>query len=112
MFSTLLAAALTSVPTPAPATLPLRARISDPAVVHAAVKEALAGSDPPARGTGRILSGDAQTGLSQAFDDARVPGCLNTDALKHQPAKIGIVDLTGILAVPFWLTAMARGKCQ
>lgn len=41
-----------------------------------------------------------------------MPGCLNTDALKHQPAKIGVVDLGGILAIPFWLTAIAREKCQ
>lgn len=96
----------------APPAAPLRVRVSDPAVIRTAVKAALAASPAPARDTGRILSGDAQSGLSQAFDEARVPGCLNPDALKHQPAKIGFIDLSGILVVPFWLAAVARGKCQ
>lgn len=66
MFTALLAAALTTLPVPdAPA--PLRARVTDPAVIRTAVKAALA-TDAPPSDTGRILSGDAHAGLGEAFD--------------------------------------------
>lgn len=114
MFPLLFAAALATPPAPAPLPpTPLAARVTDPAVIRVAVREALASdAATPPRGTGRVLSGDAHAGMTEAFDDARVPGCLNPDALKHQPAKIGVVSFDGLMALPFWLTAMARGKCQ
>jgi len=96
-----------------PPPAPLRARVSDPAVIRAAVQEALIPGDAaPPRGDGRVLSGDAHAGFTRAVDAARVPGCLNTDALKHQPPKIGAIDFGGLMALPFWLTAIARGKCN
>lgn len=114
MFPVLLAAALTTLPAPVPLPpAPLAVRVTDPAVIRVAVREALASDAPTtARNTGRVLSGDAHAGFTQAVDEARVPGCLNTDALKHQPAKLGVVSFDGLMAVPFWLTAMVRGKCQ
>jgi hypothetical protein len=101
-----------TAPAVAPAT-PLAARVSDPAVIRTAVKAALAGSSdhPSPRGT-TALSGDAHAGFTRAVDEARVPGCINTDALKHQPAKVGAISFDGLMAVSFWLTAMVRGKCN
>lgn len=97
----------------APPVASLAARVSDPAVIRTAVKAALAdGSDQPSpRGT-TALSGDAHAGFTRAVDEARVPGCLNTDALKHQPPKVGSISFDGLMAMPFWLSAMVRGKCN
>lgn len=102
-----------AAPAVAPAVTPLAARVSDPAVIRTAVKIALAGSSnqPSPRET-TALSGDAHAGFTRAVDEARVPGCFNTDALKHQPASIGAISFKELAAVPFWLGAMVRGKCN
>ncbi|HEY0064523.1 MAG TPA: hypothetical protein VGC21_20575 [Telluria sp.] len=42
------------------------------------------------------------------FDDAKVPGCLQSDALKRQPTFI----FGGLLALPFIAVAAVRGKCN
>jgi hypothetical protein len=42
------------------------------------------------------------------FDDAKVPGCLQSDGLKRQPTFIFV----GLLALPFIAVAAARGKCN
>jgi hypothetical protein len=110
----LLAAQLAmDAPAPAPPAPSLSARVSDPAVIRAAVREALAArSQPPAPRGATALSGDAHASFTRAVDEARVPGCLNTDAMKHQPPHIGAIDFTGLMAVPFWVSAMVRGKCH
>ena len=113
MLSFLFAGALAALPLAGDPLVPpatLSARISDPAVIRAAVKEAVAGSAGNRKDT--VLSGDASQGLAAAFDEARVPGCLNPDALKHQPAKIGPVGIGGIYALPFLAAAIVRGKCN
>ena len=97
----------------APSVKPLAARVSDPAVIRTAVRAALAGSsDQPSPRETTALSGDAHAGFTRAVDEARVPGCLNSDALKHQPPKAGAISFDGLMAVPFWLSAMVRGKCN
>ena len=113
MLSFLFAGALAALPLAADPLVPpatLSARISDPAVIRAAVKEAVAGSAGNRKDT--VLSGDTSQGLAAAFDEARVPGCLNPDALKHQPARIGPVGIGGIYALPFLAAAIVRGKCN
>jgi hypothetical protein len=114
----LFAAALATLPTPfaepvtgRPSTL--RARVSDPATIRAAVKQAIA-STPDAAGKHEdaALSGAAYPGFARAVDDARIPDCLHPDALKHQPAKIGPVNIGGIYALPFLAAAILRGKCK
>lgn len=50
--------------------------------------------------------------FARRFDEAEVPGCLRPDALKHQPPKIGPIALGGILALPFLVAAVVRGKCK
>lgn len=114
MLVPLLAAALTTFPADAPAPpSTLSARISDPAVIRAAVKEATAGDlTQPAGRKEAALSADPYRGFADAMDEARVPNCLHPDAMKHQPPKIGPVALGGILALPFLAAAIFRGKCH
>jgi hypothetical protein len=118
MLFVLFAAALATPPAPfvAPVTgrpSTLRARVSDPATIRAAVKQAIA-STPDVAGEHQdaALSSVAYPGFARAVDDARIPDCLHPDALKHQPAKIGPVDIGGIYALPFLAAAILRGKCK
>ncbi|WP_426102402.1 hypothetical protein [Massilia sp. TSP1-1-2] len=46
--------------------------------------------------------------FADQFDEAKVPGCLRPDALKHQPTFI----FGGLLALPFIAVAAIRGKCN
>lgn len=109
MLATLLAAALAILPVQAP----LRTRVADPDLIRAAVKEALAASPQPGGlQKSTVLGSDANAGFARAVDEARVPDCLHPDALKHQPPKLGPVDIGGVLALPFWISAIVRGKCN
>jgi hypothetical protein len=118
MLFALLAAALATLPPPfadpvtaRPSTL--RARVSDPATIRAAVKQAIASApDVAGKREDWALSGAAYPGFVRAVDEARVPDCLHPDALKHQPAKIGPVDIGGVYALPFLAAAILRGKCK
>jgi hypothetical protein len=103
-----------------PAQPPLSLRLTDE-VISKAVRETLAehpGS--PKLETGRVLSGDRYEKFSRAFSEAEKPGCLGPDALKFQPSstvvKIGgqdyVAGVAGLLALPFWAAAIARGKCN
>lgn len=110
MLPALLAAALVTSPAP-PA--PLRARINDPAVIRAAVREAIdtiAAKD--AGGQSGVLSANGNQSFARSFEEARVPDCLHPDAMKHQPPKIGPIGIGGIYVLPFWLSAIVRGKCN
>jgi hypothetical protein len=110
MFSLLFAAALVTSPVP-PA--PLRARINDPAVIRAAVQEAIDNtSAKDAGGQGGVLSATGNQTFARSFEDARVPDCLHPDAMKNQPPKIGPIGIGGIYALPFWISAIVRGKCN
>lgn len=113
MLPALFAAALTTLPAPAAAPSTLSARVSDPAVIRAAVREAVAGSEePPATARGTVLGSTNRAGFARAFDEARVPDCLHPDAMAHQPAAIGPIPVGGIYALPFWLSGVVRGKCN
>jgi hypothetical protein len=118
MLFVLLAAALATLPAPfaAPVTerpSTLRARVSDPATIQAAVKQAIASTPDVAREhENAALSVAAYPGFARAVDEARVPDCLHPDALKHQPAKIGPMNIGGIYALPFLAAAILRGKCK
>ena len=46
------------------------------------------------------------------MDFATVPGCLNSDGLKHDPPKIGPIGVGGYLAIPFVVHAAITGKCK
>ena len=102
--------------TPAAAT-PLRARLTDEAI-RLAVRETLAETTAPgARApSGDVLSGDSYRKFSRDFTEAKKPSCLGPDALKHQPASFSTKNwnfgVGGLLALPFWAAAIARGKCQ
>ena len=110
MFSVLLAAALVTSPVP-PATL--RARINDPVVIRAAVQEAIDNTAAKDAGDqGGVLRASGNQTFARSFEEARVPDCLHPDAMKNQPSKIGPVDIGGIYALPFWLSAIVRGKCN
>ena len=95
----------------------LRARLSDD-VVKQAVRETLAEGprEPTAAPAGRILSGDRYQSFARTFSEAQIPSCLGPDALKHQPNKIETkawyFEANGLMALPFWAAAIARGKCK
>ncbi|NGZ86323.1 hypothetical protein [Duganella aceris] len=50
--------------------------------------------------------------ISAAFEQARVPDCLHDDALKHQPATIGPINVVGPYSLPWVIAAALRGKCN
>lgn len=117
MLSALLAAALTSLPAspagPLAPTTALRAHLSDPGVIRAAVRQAVADDALSPKGRKETaLGADPYRGFADAMDEARVPSCLHPDALKHQPPKIGPVALGGFLVLPFLAAAVLRGKCN
>lgn len=66
---------------------------------------------PRAAGSGTVFGADPYRSFREQFDEARKPGCLGPDALKHQPARIGPFQMGGLMALPFWAAAIARGKC-
>ena len=102
---------------PPEAALPLRARLTDEAIKQA-VRETLAESPtrPGSTSSGDVLSGDAYRKFSRGFTEAKKPSCLGPDALKHQPATYSTKNWNfsagGLMALPFWAAAIARGKCN
>ena len=114
MLSALLAAALSAVPVdPLAQTTALSARIRDPGVIRAAVRQAVADDALQTKGRKETaLGADPYSGFADAMEEARVPSCLHPDAMKHQPPKIGPVVLGGILALPVLAAAIVRGKCN
>lgn len=85
------------------------------AMIKQAVRETIA-EDPrplPVSARGAISGGpSAQAHTSAAFDAARVPDCLHADALKHQPATLGPINVGGIYSLPWVIAAAVRGKCN
>ncbi|WP_332848297.1 hypothetical protein [Massilia sp. S19_KUP03_FR1] len=114
MLSALLAATLATLPAD-PLALPstLSARLRDPGVIRAAVRQAVAGDPaPPLGGKVTVLSAAPYRGLADAMDDARVPACVGPDGLKHQPTNIGPLAVGGVLTLPFLALAALRGRCN
>lgn len=100
-----------AAPSSAPAHAPLRARLTDDAIVQA-VRDTLAEEPSTPLADGQVLSGGPYREFADAVTEARRGYCMRPNALKQQPARIGPIQLGGILAIPHWLGAMARGKCN
>lgn len=85
------------------------------AVIRKAVRETVAEDARPAGGANRdagtLSAGMTQSIMTAAFDEAKVPDCLHGDALKHQPAKIGVIGVAGPYSLPWVIAAALRGKC-
>ena len=89
------------------------------AVIQKAVRETVAedadsktGTSPGInRDAGALSAGKTESIMSAAFDQAQVPDCLHADALKNQPARIGIIGVVGPYALPWVIAAALRGKC-
>jgi hypothetical protein len=95
---------------------PTSARPSDEAI-KAAVRAVLEEMpDTPMPATGTALSGGAYREFARQFSEAEKPHCLGPNALKHQPAGFSTKNwnfgAAGLLALPFWGAAIARGKCS
>jgi hypothetical protein len=95
-------------------------RLTDEAISKA-VRESLAESPRiPRQQSGKVLSGDSYQKFERAFSEAEKPGCMNPDAMKFQPHsltfKLGgqdyVMGVSGKLAIPFWIAAIVRGKCN
>jgi hypothetical protein len=98
---------------PAAPAASLTARLTDQ-VIAKAVRDTLA-QEPKttARGeVGTAFKSEQWKSFAQTFDEARMPGCLQPDGLKYQPAHIGPIALGGLLALPFLAAAVIRGKCH
>lgn len=65
-----------------------------------------------ATGSGAFSATRSSRIMSAAFDEAKVPDCLHGDALRHQPAKIGIIGVAGPYSLPWVIAAALRGKCN
>jgi hypothetical protein len=95
---------------------PLSLRLTDE-VISKAVRETLAEQKGnPKLQPGKALSGDPYQKFERGFSDARKPGCFGPDALKFQPSSTVVggwnIGVGGLLALPFWAAAVARGKCN
>jgi hypothetical protein len=74
----------------------------------------------PVQPPGKVLSGDPYQKFERAFSEARKPDCLHADAMKFQPHGLSfrllgqeyVAEATGKLAIPFWIAAIVRGKCN
>jgi hypothetical protein len=73
------------------------------------------------RESGKALSADtAYQKFERGFSEAQKPSCLGPNATKFQPSSTVVntpfgkfnVGVGGIFALPFWATAVARGKCN
>lgn len=84
------------------------------AAVKLAVREASASAPLPASSRrGLAYGADSQyRQFDLAFAYARRPDCLHPDGLKFQPAALGQVELDSEFAIPFWIAAIAKGKCN
>ena len=104
--------ALQDVPAPKPAARPGEEEI------RKAVREMLAENPGQAFSGGdpKVLSGGPYKEFADQFAEAKRPHCMGPNALKHQPAstvyKGWNIGVSGIFALPFWATAIVRGKCN
>ena len=95
-------------------------RLTDEAISKA-VRETLAESPHLTRQqSGKTLSGDQYQKFGRAFSEAEKPGCMRPDAMKFQPHSLSFKFLgqayemgaSGKFAIPFWIAAVVRGKCN
>jgi hypothetical protein len=84
-------------------------------IIKKAVRETIAEYPQPIvayRNAGAFSAGTSQDRMSAAFEQAKVPDCLHGDALKHQPARLGPVNVVGPYSLPWVVAAALRGKCN
>lgn len=100
--------------TPMPfATAPVQPLPLTDEIIKKAVRDTLAEMPVMPIVSGGVLRADTgYSRLGAAFDEAKVPDCLHADALKHQPAHIGPVNVVGPLSLPWVVAAAVRGKCR
>jgi hypothetical protein len=102
-------------------TPPTQAAPAQPAltddVIKKAVRETVAETpQPPPLAVnpqaGAFRANSVEARMSAAFEQAKVPDCLHSDALKLQPAHIGPVNVVGPYSLPWVIAAVVRGKCN
>jgi hypothetical protein len=95
-------------------------RLTDEAISKA-VRESLAESPRVMKDqSGKTLSGDPYQKFERAFSEAEKPGCMRPDAMKFQPHGLSfkflgqdyVMEASGQIAIPFWIAAIVRGKCN
>lgn len=98
-----------------PPPLPAQPPLTDE-VIKKAVREMIAEDPRPAepanRNAGAFGAVTPHSKMSAAFEQAKVPDCLHDDALKHQPATIGPINVVGPYSLPWVIAAALRGKCN
>lgn len=93
---------------PASKPAPLRARL-DKDTIRSAIEAVPAEKESaPRRNEADVLSATPYQHFSKDFAGARLPDCLHSDGLKHQPTFF----LGGVLALPFIAVARLRGVCR
>ena len=108
---------LAAVAAPQPQSLeaPLRPVLTDE-IIKKAVRETIAEDPRPlpaaSRDAGAYSAVTPHGKMSAAFEQARVPDCLHDDALKHQPATLGPINVVGPYSLPWVIAAALRGKCN
>jgi hypothetical protein len=100
---------VTAPSSPTSKATPLRARL-DKDTIRAAIEAVPAEKDSAAarRNEADALSAAPYQHFSKDFAGARLPDCLHSDGLKHQPTFF----LSGALALPFIAVAKLRGVCR
>lgn len=53
----------------------------------------------------------AEQRFSRSMQAAQTPDCLSTEALRHAPPEVLGVGVRGLLVIPTWIEAGAKGKC-
>lgn len=114
-------AALVFAPTPEPAgSSPAKENAAQPLQLdHATVARAIASSRSPvkrmAEGAGQELEApplSKSEQLAAGISEAGNPNCLHTNALKHDPPRIGPVVLGGAIPMVFLAHAALTGRCK
>jgi hypothetical protein len=99
---------VTALSPPTSKATPLRARL-DKDTIRAAIEAVPAEKDAgPRRNEADALSAMPYEHFSKDFAGARLPDCLHSEGLKHQPTFF----LSGVLALPFIAVAKLRGVCR
>jgi hypothetical protein len=110
-----LAAGAAPQPPPQSLTPPPRPVLTDE-MIRKAVRETIAEDPRPvaaeSRGAAVYGAVTPHGRMGAAFEQARVPDCLHDDALKHQPATIGPINVVGMYSLPWVVAAVVRGKCN